>query len=134
MGRDALNRDLPTLKGIDFNVQSCNEACSSYQYFGLQNSAECWCGNSYGKHGAAANEEECLPCNSDTDVMCGGGFRNSLYKVVALDTPTSTEATTLSTTMTTTATTTSTQAFEKLRSSVESCTSATIIKDARICK
>ena len=33
------------------DAMMCADKCRDYKYFGLQYFGECWCGNSYGKHG-----------------------------------------------------------------------------------
>ena len=48
---------------------------------GLQNSKECFCGDSHGKHGAS-DEEECnLTCDGNPEEFCGGHYRNSVYAI-----------------------------------------------------
>ena len=47
----------------------------------LQHVDECRCGNSYGRHGKV-DETECdTTCNGNGFQICGGGHRNSVYKV-----------------------------------------------------
>ena len=64
---DSGNRDLPldvtsTITGT-VNEEQCSLACTGYAFFGLQNSASCYCGNSYGKEGAAT---DCPRSNRNT--------------------------------------------------------------------
>ena len=41
---------------------------------------ECYCGETYGKHGMA-DEADCnSPCAGDMTETCGGFFRNSIYE------------------------------------------------------
>ena len=48
---------------------------------GLQDHSECYCGNSYGKHGLS-DEEDCdFPCDGNPKEICGGGLRNSVYTI-----------------------------------------------------
>ena len=39
--------------------------------------AECWCGNSYGKHGITNGCT--MRCGENTE--CGSGFKNSIYRI-----------------------------------------------------
>ena len=51
-----------------------------YDYAGLQARAYCSCGNTYGSHGLASESECDETCTGDTSQICGGGWRNSVYK------------------------------------------------------
>ena len=54
---DKKPRDLPNKvgnvneKNTFSDAAKCHVMCKDYKYFGLQYFGECWCGNSYGKHG-----------------------------------------------------------------------------------
>ena len=54
---DSSSRDLPKMGGkvneenTFADAAKCQVMCKDYKYFGLQYFGECWCGNSYGKHG-----------------------------------------------------------------------------------
>ena len=54
-----------------------------YKYAALQNSNECWCGNSgYDKYGPG---DGCnLPCQGNKTQICGGANRNSVYEICKL--------------------------------------------------
>uniref|UniRef100_A0A1I8FTG6 WSC domain-containing protein n=1 Tax=Macrostomum lignano TaxID=282301 RepID=A0A1I8FTG6_9PLAT len=47
--------------GYTVTIESCSSLCAlgRFRYFGLQASAFCFCGNSYGLHGAASSDSEC---------------------------------------------------------------------------
>ncbi len=52
-----------------------------FLYAGLQNSNQCFCGNSYGEHGAAPIEDCKSECKGNSEQICGGSWRNSIYSV-----------------------------------------------------
>lgn len=68
----------------DMTIEKCAERCADYQYFGLEYSRECFCGNELG--GQVAPEKECsLLCMGNGTQWCGGPARLNLYsKVVAV--------------------------------------------------
>ena len=68
----------------------CESVCGArhqYKYFGLQYGAECWCGNSYGKHGEESADKCNKPCNGDASLTCGGELTNSVYEITTAYTP-----------------------------------------------
>eukprot|EP00935_MAST-01C_sp_MAST-1C-sp1_P002723 g2723.t1 len=60
------DRDLPAVKLSDryMTPTMCWRHCWEYKYFGVQRGTECWCGNSYGKHGEADLHKCDTPCGS----------------------------------------------------------------------
>ena len=48
-----------------------------FMYAGTQYSRECYCGNTYDKHGPADNCNS--PCASDTSQTCGGSWALTVY-------------------------------------------------------
>ena len=51
---------------------------TNLQYVTFQEGTHCWCGNSYGQHGAGT---ECLePCAGNSTQICGGHLHNSVYR------------------------------------------------------
>ena len=52
-----------------------------YSYAGVQFKAYCFCGNSYGLYGAAAESECNMVCSGDNTQRCGGSSRNGVYKI-----------------------------------------------------
>ena len=78
-----MHRDLSGLfsHGPRGSVTSCKMYCRDYFYFGLQFGNECYCGNEFGSHGRAPEEECNKPCLKDSRQMCGGTLRNSVYRV-----------------------------------------------------
>jgi len=92
-GRD-LEHAMPSLHWGLLTVGKCAEACgkSGFVFAGLQNgqasgNASCWCGNSYGRYGAADGIwNRCdSPCPQSQSDKCGGhnghAGPNSVYKV-----------------------------------------------------
>merc|ERR1712216_737111 len=69
--KDSKDRDLPRMMKSG-SKDSCKAQCKDYKYFGRQWTKECWCGNSYGKHGKA----EGCDCDSQTNM---GGWKNCVY-------------------------------------------------------
>jgi len=68
------DRDLPWLKSR-YSLNDCALACGGFSYFGRQFNGECWCGDSFGKHGQAADEE--CACDGGDDI---GLDRNCIYR------------------------------------------------------
>lgn len=59
----------------------CIAVCRSqgFTYAGTQYATYCFCGNAYGRSGAANNCD--TPCGGNAAEMCGGGWANSVYRV-----------------------------------------------------
>ena len=65
---------------IDGCIQDCRAL--GYKYAGLQSQNQCFCGNSYGKYGAA--EGRCTKrCAGNQETICGGTWANSIYETGA---------------------------------------------------
>jgi len=77
------NRDLPYFAGQgDYMTQEwCFDACSSsgYLYAGLQDSFQCFCGNSYGSQGQRDTSECNMACAGNGGEACGAGWRNGVW-------------------------------------------------------
>ena len=82
--KDAATRAMVGLHTIDQhlnNLGHCADTCVGYQYLGLQNGNECFCGNEYDTHGSA-DESDCdKECTGDRTTMCGGAWRSSVYNI-----------------------------------------------------
>uniref|UniRef100_A0A1I8H1B6 WSC domain-containing protein n=1 Tax=Macrostomum lignano TaxID=282301 RepID=A0A1I8H1B6_9PLAT len=65
-------------------LEDAGEICAygKFRYFGVQNSAGCFCGNSYGRHGKAADSDCNMACAGNSAQICGGSGRNSVYRQV----------------------------------------------------
>lgn len=79
---DTSARDLPHTTGSGKSHLQCFQECNDlgYDFFGLQHTGECWCGDSFGSHGS----EECVnDCSvGATDF---GDHRNCVYGINAAD-------------------------------------------------
>lgn len=66
----------------DQTVEQCIDFCKShgYSYAGLQKGTECYCDNAYGRFGKLDNVECDWNCAGNSTQLCGGYFRNSLYR------------------------------------------------------
>ena len=83
-------RDLPDAENrVRITPEVCQVFCTinapgaPYLFMGLQHEDECRCGNSYGMYGPAPETECNTPCIADPSQMCGGGGRNSVYRIIA---------------------------------------------------
>ena len=86
--KDANNRDLPHSQGSsNITPLTCNDLCKEdgYTFFGVQSTNQCFCGNSYGKHGKMPESSCSRKCTADNAYICGGTWRNSIYKVGTID-------------------------------------------------
>ena len=67
-------------KEAQTSPELCEDFCNGYYYFALQNGDNCYCGNRFGKYGAAAEKDCNQICKGDTAKLCGGTLRNSVYR------------------------------------------------------
>lgn len=51
-----------------------------FDYSGVQNGNLCFCGQSYDKYGETDPKECNKACVGDTEEICGGSLRNSVFK------------------------------------------------------
>lgn len=79
---DAEDRDMTHQKTLPTEnwSQTCIDYCLQigFRYAGLQYGRECWCGNSFGKHGttgAVCNQR----CPGNSKEFCGGYLTNDVY-------------------------------------------------------
>jgi len=73
--RDELgDRDLPSRQGAQMKLEECALACQGSEFFGRQWMRECFCGDSYGKHGRLPEDQ----CACDAEDI--GDHRNCVYK------------------------------------------------------
>ncbi|PAA62140.1 hypothetical protein BOX15_Mlig025595g1 [Macrostomum lignano] len=64
----------------------CADVCSlgGFAYFGVQAGVQCFCGNSYGSHGAVAESNCGSTCSGNAAQKCGGSWRNSVFALTYL--------------------------------------------------
>ena len=79
-------RDLNVFIGDypQLTVEQCIRACQAeHQPFAaIQYGTECRCGNRYGLYGRVSDEQCSYRC--PTKEVCGGDYRNSVYRVISL--------------------------------------------------
>jgi WSC domain len=76
------SRTLPAATTSDNNMTlaECANFCSSYLYFGLEYTTQCFCGTSISSSSAEAAETDCnMPCGGDITETCGGSSILSVY-------------------------------------------------------
>ncbi|KAF2186183.1 heme peroxidase [Zopfia rhizophila CBS 207.26] len=77
------NRALPaaTTANDAMTTEECAAFCSKFQYFGLEYSRECYCGNALDASSEIMGATDCnLGCLGNSTQLCGGASRLSLYK------------------------------------------------------
>jgi hypothetical protein len=72
-------------KSITSNVMTvgvCADYCAAYPYFGLEFSAECYCGTKLnGKAGIVDPTQSNMPCKGSNSQYCGGSGKMQIYQV-----------------------------------------------------
>jgi hypothetical protein len=80
---DDAARALPVQLMDGATVEQCIQAAANvgYAYAALQWYGQCFAGNNLGY--SQVSDSECnTPCSSDSTEACGGGWRNSIYRVI----------------------------------------------------
>ncbi|XP_013393421.1 uncharacterized protein LOC106161105 isoform X1 [Lingula anatina] len=94
--KDKYPRDIPSSDKLEdsrnMDLQMCYDHCKGYQYFGIQSGFACRCGNSYGTYGKTSDSECFVECPGERSEVCGGDWRNVVYKYKVDATSTSTSA------------------------------------------
>lgn len=64
-------------------TEACVSECrqTGYKIASTQYGEQCFCGNDYGSYGRTSDVECSFPCAGNYDQKCGGGWRNSVYRV-----------------------------------------------------
>ena len=80
------DRDLPHQlaipSGLPDSIVWCRSQCGGlgYVYAGVQYTHQCFCGNSFGKHGIMPNSDCSRSCQeTSSGNKCGGASRNNVY-------------------------------------------------------
>jgi len=82
-------RALPGASGFsltDMTVDGCSTYClnSGFLWFGLEYSAECYCGTELNVNSTSVVDTDCnMACSGDAATTCGGSNRLSVYQWVA---------------------------------------------------
>ncbi|KAI4174701.1 MAG: hypothetical protein LQ343_002072 [Gyalolechia ehrenbergii] len=64
----------------DMTVAYCGDFCTGYQYFGIEYSSECFCGNSLGAGATLKPNGDCgMTCSGNSTQYCGGAQRLTVY-------------------------------------------------------
>ncbi len=81
--KDTYDRDLSgeSQQQNQLTLQGCADSCrqKGFKYAAAQFGTYCFCGNSYGKHGKAANCD--MNCGGNSNEICGGPWANSVYEL-----------------------------------------------------
>merc|ERR1711939_124210 len=87
--RDRRQRDLPKLfnnykptKRADCLAEAKKK---NFKYIGHQYGGECWMSNAFGKYGQVDDSECKMKCALEPNLICGGGWRNSVWSVEQYD-------------------------------------------------
>jgi hypothetical protein len=95
---------------LNQTVENCRTFCAGYPFFGLQYSAECYCGSTMATSSTQIADRLCdNTCKGNNSVVCGGGQKMQVYKLNYTPSSTST-TTTVSATSTSAQSATSTAA------------------------
>jgi len=78
---------LSEFRGSHFNLtpSSCAASCGGFEYFGVENGNECWCGQTIDGSRGVGVAECSTPCTGDDLVLCGAGWRLTAYRRVAAE-------------------------------------------------
>jgi hypothetical protein len=68
--------------GKNMTLESCAAFCNGYRYFGIEYSAECYCGSYFGPGSAVVSDNTCsMVCTGNSLELCGGGGALSVYQL-----------------------------------------------------
>jgi len=87
--RDRGKRDLPVLFGKYKKIKRADCLAEAkkknFKYIGHQYGGECWMSNAFGKYGQVDDSECKMKCALEPNLICGGGWRNSVWSVEQYD-------------------------------------------------
>ncbi len=63
----------------NLTVESCNAFCGGYGAFAVEDRTWCFCGDQYGRYGAAPVGDCYMSCAGNTSETCGGFLRENVY-------------------------------------------------------
>ncbi|MCU1276854.1 MAG: copper radical oxidase [bacterium] len=83
---EAAMRDLTgrSMSAANLTVESCNAFCSGYSAFAVEDRTWCYCGDQYGRYGAAPVTDCYMSCPGNTGETCGGFLRENVYTTGAV--------------------------------------------------
>jgi glucan endo-1,3-alpha-glucosidase len=62
-------------------VESCQQFCNGYNYYGVEWAQECYCSNQVSTYGLAQSDSDCnMKCLGNQNEVCGGNWRLSVYR------------------------------------------------------
>jgi hypothetical protein len=76
-GKRAL--DAKTFAADTMTLEACQTFCAGYNYFGVEYSRECYCGNTFNAGSVLANGQCTMLCMGNNFQYCGAGDRLSVY-------------------------------------------------------
>jgi hypothetical protein len=73
--------DYNLIEGV--TIEKCLAVCKEhgFRFAGLQKGNECFCDDFYGRFGRKSNRECDYNCEGNQNQLCGGYWRNSVYRV-----------------------------------------------------
>merc|ERR1711979_116429 len=81
----------PVVIGLSgqMTVPFCKELCVGYDFAGVQNGIDCWCGNKQDYLAITSRrvaDEMCnAPCRGDQNQLCGGGGHMQIFRNTPVD-------------------------------------------------
>jgi len=74
-----------SLSSSTMTLETCATFCSGYEYFGVEWSVECYCGNAFTSGPVLVDSSECsMTCGGNSAELCGAGDRLSVYQLAAV--------------------------------------------------
>jgi len=68
----------------NLTIESCNSFCNGYSAFAVEDRTWCFCGDQYGRYGAAPVTDCYMTCAGNTSETCGGFLRENVYTAVPI--------------------------------------------------
>lgn len=69
----------------DLTPRSCAALCEGHEYFGVEHGNECYCGDRIVDNRDAPGADCNMGCTGDDLVLCGAGWRLTVYRRVAVE-------------------------------------------------
>ena len=68
-----------TMSSNDMTIEACRDFCQIYQYYGVENGYDCYCGNSHSPLHIVKDQECNVACPGDLGEFCGGFRKMQIY-------------------------------------------------------